>query len=147
MRVILLKDLNKLGKEGAIVEVKDGYGRNYLIPQGLAMVAVDGNFKRLEEIKRVKAKAGEKRRQDFLKLKEKIEKVSLTITAEVKKDEELYGTISETQILKLLQAEGIELDKSALVIEESIRKLGVYNLKVNVYPEIEATLRVWVVKK
>ncbi len=147
MRVILLKDLKKLGKEGDIAEVKDGYGRNYLIPQGIALVAADGNFKRLEEIKRVKTKAEEKKRQDFLKVKEKIEKVSLTITAEVKKDEELYGTISEAQILKLLQAEGIELDKSALVIEEPISKLGVYNLKVYIYPEVEATLRVWVVKK
>lgn len=147
MRVILLKDLKKLGKEGDIAEVKDGYGRNYLIPQGIALVAADGNFKRLEEIKRVKTKAEEKKRQDFLKVKEKIEKVSLTITAEVKKDEELYGTISEAQILKLLQAEGIELDKSALVIEEPISKLWVYNLKVYIYPEVEATLRVWVVKK
>ena len=147
MKVILLKDSNKLGKEGDTVEVKDGYARNYLIPQGLAFVATKGSSKRLEEIKRVRAKIEERRKQDFSKVKEKIEKISLTVTAEAKDDEELYGTINEAQILKLLQSEGIELEKDSLILDEPIKKLGVYNLKVNVYSGVEATLRVWVVKK
>ncbi len=147
MKVILLKDSKKLGKEGDTVEVKDGYGRNYLIPQGLAFVATEGSFKRLEEIKKVKAKIEEKKKQDFSKVKEEIEKISLTVTAEAKDDEELYGAINEAQILKLLQPEGIELEKDSLVLDEPIRKLGVYNLKVKVYSGVEATLRVWVVKK
>ena len=147
MKVILLKDSNKLGKEGDTVEVKDGYARNYLIPQGLAFVATKGSSKRLEEIKRVRAKIEERRKQDFSKVKEKIEKISLTVTAEAKDDEELYGTINEAQILKLLQSEGIELEKDSLILDEPIKKLGVYNLKVSVYSGVEATLRVWVVKK
>ncbi len=147
MQVILLKDSKKLGKEGDTVEVKDGYARNFLIPQGLALIVTEGSFKRLEEMKSVKAKAEEKKKESFSKLKEEIEKISLTITAEVKGEEELYGTISETQILKLLQSEGVELSKDALVMEEPINKLGVYNLKINVYHGVEATLRVWVVKK
>ena len=147
MKVILLKDSNKLGKEGDVIEVKDGYARNYLIPQRLALVATEGSFKRLEEIKSVKAKVEERKKKDFLKIKEKIEKISLTITAEVKDDEELYGSITEAQILKLLQPEGIKLGKDSLVLDEPIKKLGVYNLKVNVYSGVEATLRVWVVKK
>ncbi len=147
MKVILLKDSNKLGKEGDTVEVKDGYAYNYLIPQGLALVVTKGSFKRLEEIKRVKTKVEERKKKDFSKIKEKIEKISLTVTAEAKDDEELYGTINEAQILKLLQPEGIELEKDSLVLDEPIKKLGVYNLKVNVYSGVEATLRVWVVKK
>jgi len=147
MQVILLKDSKKLGKEGDTIEVRDGYARNYLIPQGLAFVATRGSFKRLEEIKRVKAKIEERRKQDFSKIKEKIEKISLTVTAEAKDDEELYGAINEAQILKLLHSEGIELEKDSLVLDEPIKKLGVYNLKVNVYSGVEATLRVWVVKK
>jgi len=147
VQVILLKDSKKLGKEGDTVEVKDGYARNYLIPQRLAFVATKGSFKRLEEIKRVKAKIEEKKKQDFLKIKEEIEKISLTVTAEAKDDEELYGAINEVQILKLLRSEGIELEKDSLVLDEPIKKLGVYNLKVNVYSGVEATLRVWVVKK
>ena len=147
MQVILLKDSKKLGKEGDTVEVKDGYARNFLIPQGLALIVTEGSFKRLEEMKSVKAKAEEKKKEGFSKLKEEIEKISLTITAETKGEEELYGTINETQILKLLQSEGVELSKDALVMEEPINKLGVYNLKINVYHGVEATLRVWVVKK
>jgi len=147
VQVILLKDSKKLGKEGDTIEVKDGYARNYLIPQRLAFVATKGSFKRLEEIKRVKAKIEEKKKQDFLKIKEEIEKISLTVTAEAKDDEELYGAINEVQILKLLRSEGIELEKDSLVLDEPIKKLGVYNLKVNVYSGVEATLRVWVVKK
>ena len=147
MQGIILKDSKKLGKEGDTVEVKDGYARNFLIPQGLALIVTEGSFKRLEEMKSVKAKAEEKKKESFSKLKEEIEKISLTITAEVKGEEELYGTISETQILKLLQSEGVELSKDALVMEEPINKLGVYNLKINVYHGVEATLRVWVVKK
>ena len=147
MKVILLKDLKKLGKEGDVVEVKDGYGRNYLIPHRFALTAIERNFKRIEEIKKITAKTEEKKKQNFLKLKEAIEKISLTVTAQVKDDKELYGAINETQVLKLLHSEGVELKKGALVIEEPINKLGVYNLKVNIYPGMEAVLRVWVVKK
>ena len=147
MKVILLKDAKRLGQEGDIVEVKDGYARNYLIPQGLAFVATEGSSKRIEEMKRAKAKGEEKKRQDFSKVKEKIEKISLTVTAEAKDDEELYGAINEAQIVKLLSSEGVELEKDSLVLDEPINKLGVYNLKVNVYSGVEATLRVWVVKK
>ena len=136
-----------MGKEGDVVEVKDGYARNCLIPQRLALVVTEGSSKRLEEIKRVRAKIEDKKKQDFSKIKEKIEKVSLTVSVEAKDNEELYGTINQAQILKLLQSEGINLEKDSLVLDEPINKLGVYNLKVNVYSGLEATLRVWVVKK
>jgi len=145
--VILLKNLGKLGKENDIVEVKDGYGRNYLLPRGLALCASNQNFKKLEEIKKTRAKAVQKQKQDFLKLKEKIDKLSLTITVEAKDDEELYGTIGEAQILNFLEAESIELEKGKIILEEPIKKLGVYNLKVNLYPEVEASLRLWIMKK
>jgi len=147
VKVILLKNLGKLGKENDVVEVKDGYGRNYLIPRGLALGASGQNFKRLEEIKKTKAKVAAKEKQDFLKLKEKIDKISLTITVEAKDNEELYGTIGEAQILNFLQAEGIDLDKGKIILEEPIKKLGVYNLKVSLYPEVEASLRLWIMKK
>lgn len=147
MKVVLLKDLKKLGKEGDTVEVKDGYARNYLMPQGLAFVVTKGSSKRIEEMKRVKARLEEKKRQDFSKIKEAIEKISLTVTVEAKDDERLYGSINEAQILKLLHSEGIDLEKNSLVLDEPIDKLGVYNLKVNIYPGVETILRVWVVKK
>ena len=147
MKVILLKDSGKLGKEGDSVQVKDGYARNYLIPQGIALEASDKNFKKLQEIKKAREKIAEKEKQKFLELKEQIEKVSLTITAEAKDDDELYGTISEAQILKQLKAEGIDLQKGKLALDEPIEKVGVFNLEVDLHPEVKASLRVWVVKK
>ncbi len=146
MKVILLKDLGKTGKEGDIKEVKDGYGRNYLIPQGLALMATEKSFKKIGEIRKAEAKIKEQARQGALVIKESIEKVSLTITVEAKEDEGLYGTIGEAQISKLLRAEGVDIDKYTLIIDEPIKKLGVYNLKICLRPDVEATFRVWVVK-
>jgi large subunit ribosomal protein L9 len=147
MKVILLKDVQKLGKEGEIVQVKDGYARNFLIPKEIALKAVKGSYKRLEELKKVKSKVAAKKKNSFLELKDKLEAISLTITAEVKDKDEIYGSVSEAQILKLLDEEGIKLEKGVIVLEEQIRKLGVYNLKVNLHSEVEANLRVWIVKK
>lgn len=147
MKVILLTDLPKLGKEGETTEVKDGYARNYLIPQGFALKATVQNFKRIKEIEKAKSKVGEKQKQESSKLKKTIEKISLTVAVEAKDDEELYGAISQAQILKLLKDEGIDLDKEKLILKEPIKKLGVYNLKIYLHPEVEASLRVWVVKK
>ena len=147
MKIILLKKLGKLGQEGDTVVVKDGHARNFLIPNGMALTASDENFKRLQTIKKAKDKLTGEEKNKCLKLKEQIESVSLTITVEAKEDEQLYGAIGEVKILKQLTAEGVELGKDKIVLEEPIKKLGVYNLKVNLYPEVEASLRVWVVKK
>ena len=147
MKVILLKKLGKLGQEGDTVVVKDGYARNFLIPGGIALTASDENFKRLQTIKKAKDKLAEEEKNKCLKVKKQIENVSLTITVEAKQDEQLYGAIGEAQILKQLTAEGVELDKDKIVLEKPIKKLGVYNLKINLYPEVVASLRVWIVKK
>lgn len=147
MKVILLKDIRKIGKEGEIATVKDGYGRNYLIPKGLALMATDQNFKRIKDIANTKLKVAESQKQEALKIKEAIEKISLTITAQAKEDEELYGSITQGQILKLLKDEGVDLGKDKLIMDESIKKIGAYNLKVCLQRQVEATLRIWVVKK
>ena len=147
MKIILLKSIRKLGEEGDLVEVKDGYARNFLLPQGMALKATSVNCNRIEEIKKSQSKSKIKQKGFNVELKERIEKISLTITVEAKENEELYGKIGETQILKLLKAEGVELEKGKLILDESINKLGVYNLKIDLDSEIQANLRVWAVKK
>jgi large subunit ribosomal protein L9 len=147
MKVILIKNVEKLGKEAETVEVKDGYARNFLLPRGLALMAEKNNFKELEALKKKRIKIGEKEKKEALGLKEKIESISLTITAEIKAKEDIYGSISEPQILRALKEEGIELEKEKIALNEPIRKLGVYTLKVHLHPEVEANLRVWVMKK
>jgi large subunit ribosomal protein L9 len=147
MKVILVKNVEKLGKEGDALEVKEGYARNFLIPRGFALEATKESLKKIDEIKRKKTKLEEQEKEKASELREKIEKLSLTIRMEVKEAEEIYGSITEVQILKSLKEEGIELNKGKITLEEPIKKLGVYNIKAKLHAQVEANLRVWVVKK
>ncbi len=147
MKVILLQTIQKLGEAGKIINVKDGYARNYLIPQKIAIPATDENIKRIEKIKKLREKEEEKVIQKEQQLKEKLEHLSLTITAEVKNEEEIYGSITEQQILKALKQEGIDLKGKKLILEAPIKKLGVYTIDVKLHPKVTAQLKIWVVKK
>ncbi|MCD6583823.1 MAG: 50S ribosomal protein L9 [Candidatus Omnitrophica bacterium] len=147
MKVILIKDIEKLGKCGEVVEVRDGYARNYLIPQGLALHASKENFQRLERIKEKERKLLERKKKQALQLKEKIEKLSLTIPVEVKEGEDIYGSVGSAQISKLLKSEGIEIEENKIILAEPIRKLGVYSIEIELHPQVKGSLRVWVVKK
>ncbi len=148
MKVILLKEMKDLGKNGQVVEVKDGYGRNYLIPYGFALVVTRENSKRLEQIQERRRKLLDKTKKEAFKLREKIENASLTITTHVKENGEIYGTIGEGQIAKALKnEEGINIEKEKISFPEPIKKIGAYKLDIELYPEVIASLRVWVVKK
>lgn len=147
MKIILTKDVEKLGKEGDVIEVKEGFARNFLLPQGSAIKATKNSFKEIEELKKRKDKQDEKIKNEAAQLKAKLETLSVTITVEAKDTEELYGSVTEQQILKALKEEGFALDKGKIALPEAIKKLGVYNLKVNLHPAVEANLRLWVMKK
>ena len=147
MKAILLKDIKRLGKEGDVVEVKGGYLRNYLAPCNFALPMTKENLKKIEEIKRRKIKLQDEERKEAVKIKEKLKAISLTITCEVKDGDEIYGSVGEAQILKSLEEEGVEFKKGSIIIPSPIKKLGVYDLKVKLHPEVEGNIRVWVVKK
>ena len=129
------------------MEVKDGYARNYLIPYGFAWRANKESLKKFEELKKRKEKILERKRKLALKLKERLEKVSLTLQVEAKEDEVLYGSIGEVQIREALKEEGIEIEKDKIKLEEPIKKLGVYKVEIALEKDINAFVRVWVVKK
>jgi len=147
MKVIILKELKKLGKAYDVVEVKDGYGRNYLIPSGFALLATDANFKKLETLKQREQKHFLKQKDEALQLKSKLEGLSPTILAQVKEEEEIFGSVGQQEILKALKAENIELAKKTIILDEPIKKLGVYTVKVHLFADVDADLKVWVVKK
>lgn len=147
MKVILVENLKSLGTIGQVVEVKPGFARNYLIPQGIAMEVTADSYKRIEELKRKEQKANEKKKKDAADIREKIEKLSVTITTEAKDDDEIYGSITEAQICKALSAEGVDVTKDQLTLSEPIKKIGAYSVEVLVHPEVQASLRVWVVRK
>ncbi|MCF7916559.1 MAG: 50S ribosomal protein L9 [Candidatus Omnitrophica bacterium] len=148
MEIILLDDLENLGKEGDVVRVKDGYGRNYLIPKKLAMPATKINLKKIDELKKERKKKEKKKEQALAELKDKIDGVSLTIATEAKDDDTLYGNISESQILSLLkEKQSLELSKGKLSLGEPINKLGVYKIPIKISKDLQANLRLWVVRK
>jgi len=147
MEVILLKDVESLGKEGDTVKAKDGYARNYLIPRKLAAPYSANAVKTLEEKRRNEAREAQKVKDKLEELANKISQLSITIPVESGMNDMLFGSVTPDMIFHALQHEGVQIDKKQVIIEEPIRKLGIYNITVKLHPEIKANLRVWVVKK
>ena len=146
MKIILKKDYKELGKILDVVNVKDGFARNFLLPSGIALPATDGNMSTVEEVKRLSQKRDEKKSKEANQLAKKIEDVPCTIPVKVKKDEEIYGSVSAHEISEFLIREGFKIEKTAIELEEPIKQLGVYSVKIKVYKDIFAKLKVWVVK-
>ncbi|MDB4349607.1 50S ribosomal protein L9 [Omnitrophica bacterium] len=147
MQVILLKDVDRLGKMGEIVKVKDGYGTNFLIPRGFAKRVTRMSVKFLEDAKRKVALKQKRVKEKAEKLKEHLEGASCTIAVPAGGDEKLYGTVTTEMIRKAYGQEDIEIDKKQIEIGEHINKLGVYNIEIKLHPEVTATVKLWVVKK
>jgi len=147
MDVILLKPVELLGPEGAVVQVKPGYARNYLLPQGLAVPATAQQLKaaetrqhqQQEKVQRIKAQAQV--------LKQKLEGRSLTIKLSLGEDDKPFGAITTHEIMDALTREGFELEKHALQLDQPIKSLGIFELPIRLHPEVTATLKLWVVKE
>lgn len=124
MRVILKEDVPDLGSAGEIVTVKDGYGRNYLVPQKLAIVASEGNIKQIEHARRLVDSHRKKVAETSSAQKSRIEAVEVEIAKLVGEDDKLYGSVTSTEIADCLAAKGVEIDRRTLVIAEPIKTLG-----------------------
>ncbi|MFH1846547.1 MAG: 50S ribosomal protein L9 [Candidatus Omnitrophota bacterium] len=147
MKVILLKDIKKLGNIGDEINVKDGYARNFLIPQRSAILSTNGALRIIEQKKREQARKERKIKEECEQLAAKLESTSCTISMEAGEEEKLFGSVTAEMIAESLNAEGLEIDKRKIVIEEPIKTLGVYNVKILVHPEVKTQIRIWVVKK
>ena len=146
MDVILLKDLDGFGSEGDIINVKPGFARNYLVPRGLALRASKRNMAVVEEKKHIK-KAQENRIEKANKiLSEKLTKTTLTIEVQVGEEERIFGSVTSQNIQESLEENGISIDRSTILMEEPIKSLGVYNIPVKITADIEADLKVYVIK-
>ncbi len=147
MKIILLEDIKKLGSKGTVVEVKEGFARNYLIPQAKALEATQKNLSLLKRKEEREKKLREKEKKKALELAEKISKLSLTLPCPAKDNEELFGSVTPQMIVSSLKEEGYEVSKDAILLEESIKKLGIYKIKVKLHPEVISEFKLWVVKK
>jgi large subunit ribosomal protein L9 len=146
MKVVLREDIRDLGKVGDVLEVKDGYARNYLIPRKLAVRADEGSLKRVEHEKKVLRDRKEKELKEARALADRIGKASCTIPVQVGEEDKIFGSVTAMDISECLSKEGIEVDKKIISLEEPIRALGVFSVPVRLNPEVEAKLKVWVVK-
>ncbi|MEW5894283.1 MAG: 50S ribosomal protein L9 [Candidatus Omnitrophota bacterium] len=147
MEVILSQRVPKLGNEGDVVKVKSGYARNYLLPRKFAYLATPSNLKRMELQKAKQAEIYVSEKKAAEALAAKLEKVSCTITVEVNDLEKMYGSVSDLDIVKALADEGIEIDRKAVLLEQPIDALGIYEVNIKLHLEVMAKVRVWVAKK
>ena len=146
MDVILLKDVEKLGAEGAVVHVKPGFARNYLLPLGLAAPATPQQLKAIEACKRQREHKLQRVKQDADALKRMIESRSITLKLTLGDDEKPFGSVTVHDLVEALQREGIDVEKSAVHLEQPIKTLGIFDVPVKLHPDVTATAKVWVVK-
>jgi large subunit ribosomal protein L9 len=147
MRIILRESIDKLGGAGEVVSVRDGYGRNYLLPRGLAVIATEHDVARFEHDKRVIAARAAKMAKELAAQADKLNQVSVTLQAATGEGDKLYGSITSRDITDALKAQGVALDPKKLQLGEPIKTLGMTEVPVKVGPEVTAKIKVWVVKK
>lgn len=137
MEVILKKNVDKLGYKDEVVTVKSGYGRNFLIPQGYAVLATDSAKKAHAEVMRQKSHKESKIKEDAELLAGKLDGVTVKITAKVGESGKIFGSVNTIQLSEALKAEGIEIDRKSLVIsDEPIKEVGTYNASANLHKEV-----------
>ena len=145
MKVILKQDIDPLGSAGDIVNVKNGYGRNYLIPRGLAQLATRSNVKVAEEIRRQTSHRLERLVNDAQELAKQLEKLDIVIPARVGEESRIFGTVTTQQVADVLAAKGVEIDRRKIEMHEEIRALGVYPATVKLHGDVVAEVKIQVV--
>lgn len=147
MKLLLRKNVEKLGKIGDVVNVADGYARNFLLPRGLAVHVTPAGIQQIEiERKREEAIKREEY-TNILKLSEALKDFSCTIFAKANEDGRLFGSVTAQQIADALNNEGYKIDESMVKLEEPIKQCDIYNIPISLNPEIQTTIKLWVVRE
>jgi large subunit ribosomal protein L9 len=142
MKVILTKDLDNLGKAGSLVEVKPGYGRNYLLPRQLAMPATAKNVRQLEHEKAGILSRASKHRSNVDAQAKKLTSVELRFSRKVGEQDKLFGSVTSKDIHEQLAAQGYEIDRKQIHLPEPLKALGTHEVEVKLHPEVSAKLKV-----
>ena len=146
MKLLLQRNIEKLGNIGDIVEVAAGYGRNYLLPQGLAVEVTADNVNRFEGMRRRLIALEQETKEKFEVLAKEIEKASCTVVTNASEEGHLYGSVSARDIAAQFAAEDIEVEPKSILLPEPIKELGIYMVRVRLHPDVECEAKVWVVK-
>ncbi|MEN3046045.1 MAG: 50S ribosomal protein L9 [Candidatus Hydrothermales bacterium] len=146
MKVLLLKDVEGLGKEGEIKVVKDGYARNYLIPKGLAVEAKEGVLRHKEEIEKQRLNKERHLAAQAEKIKDALSSISLSFS--VKGKDKTYGAVTKIDIIKALEEKGFKgLKKTNIVLESPLKEPGLYEIAIKLHRNIEGIVKVWVIRE
>ncbi|MDN5293396.1 MAG: large subunit ribosomal protein [Eubacteriales bacterium] len=145
MKVILKQDVKKLGKKGDVVEVAEGYARNYLLPRGLAVEASAGNLKTLEKQKEAEQRRREEEKAEALRIAEKLKEITVVVHGKAGENGRLFGSVTAKDVAEALAKDfGIKIDRRKMQLEEPIKAVGVYYIPVRLHAEVEATVKVHV---
>jgi large subunit ribosomal protein L9 len=147
MKVILKEDIPKLGTMGETVQVAPGYGRNYLIPQGKAVLATSKNFKELEHQRQLILRKAELIRKDAESFAEKFRGLTLTLARKVAEEDKIYGSVSVSDISQALKEAGVEIERKLIKLDAPIKSLGEFQVPVKVHADVTAEITVQVVKE
>lgn len=145
MEVILTDDVPNLGEMGDIVEVADGYGRNYLIPEGLATQATAGKKAQIEHKRTQIEQQKEEQRAAAREVLEDLDGISISVPANVAESDRLYGSVTSRDVAEVLQQQGFEVEYRDVLMTEPFRELGIYKVPIKLASGINAHVRVWVV--
>lgn len=145
MRVLLSEEVSDLGSIGEIVNVKPGFARNYLIPRGKAVLVTKSSQKVVENL----TKQLEKKKAEILaqakELAGRVGKTSVTVAKQVGENEKIFGSVTTAELEELLKAEGLEINRKNITLDQDIKTVGVYSAEVKLHPEVKAKFKVWVV--
>ena len=147
MKVILRQNHESLGQVGDVVDVKDGFARNFLIPRKIAYAALTGNIQALEEEKKTLEKKLMQEIHASENLSTELEKVSVSIPVQVGEEDKIFGSVTTQMIADALKEKGFEIDKRKIEIEEPIKALGIYGISIKLHPSVTAKIKVWVVRE
>ena len=147
MQIILTEEITGVGRAGEIVNVKDGFGRNYLLPKNLAVLATSNNVKALEHDKKIISDRQNKLKREAEKVAKTIEGLSCSIPCQVGEEGKLFGSVTSQMIADSLKEKGFTLDKRQIEIEDSIKALGIYTVPIKLPGSVTGTIKVWVVRE
>lgn len=147
MKVILKEDVENLGYAGDLVEVKDGYGRNYLVPQSKAVFATPGAVRHYENLRKDAELKAELTIDKAKELAAKIESTSITVAATVGEDNKIFGTVTNTQIAEALEERNIVVDRRKISLDQEIKTLGEYTATVQLVSDIKPKVKIMVVSE
>jgi large subunit ribosomal protein L9 len=147
MEIILQEDVEKLGTRGQVVDVANGYARNYLLPRKLGIEATPGNLKRLEKMRATFAKKEATEKEAAQKLSELLSVVSLSFTRKAGENDQLFGSVTSGDVADALAAQGFQIEKRKIVLADPIKVVGEYQIPIKLHREITSTVKLTVAKE